>query len=318
MPLTTTNLGLATYNATTDGSALFSDFRAAIAGTGATSNMNKIDTWAGQVNGSLITLSTNKPVYSASAVYVSANYYEATNASISAYSTNMIITLRFDTTTSGTVTLNINALGTKSLVKVDESGNLINFTNNELKKNKEYSFRYNGFQWIWISGTSIDQISSNATLNNLLMTSGCGLVVDSGVQTSASKILGGSIKIDNTLRTTGCSLGLDTSALTANYLISMGSGGSLINGISASSTNFISGSGNSFINNASASNVRIDINVASPLSVAGSQISLLTSGVISGSYNQIEVDSYGRVTAGSVVPSGGGGSADAGLIFALS
>jgi hypothetical protein len=134
------------------------------------------------------------------------------------------------------------------------------------------------------------------------MISGCGVLIDSGVQTSASKVLGSSIKIDNTLRSTSGSLGIDTSALSTNHLIVKGSSGCLVDsGVSASSTNFISGSGNSIISNASASNVRMDINVVSPLSVAGSQISHANSGVSAATYtlSSVTVDSTGHITSAS-------------------
>ena len=45
------------------------------------------------VNGSLVTLDINKPLYAVSATYISANYYEATVAAITAYTTNKIIGL---------------------------------------------------------------------------------------------------------------------------------------------------------------------------------------------------------------------------------
>jgi hypothetical protein len=185
MTTNTTNLGLVTYNSTTDASALFLTFRTDQAGVSATSNMGKIDMFAGIVTGSLATLVANKPVIPVSATYVSANYYEATVASITAYTTNIVIALDLDTTSDGTITLNINALGTKSLVKIDVDGNVSNFTNSELRKNKKYLFVYDGSQWVWIAGTSGDQISISGSTNNLLNISGCGVIVDSGISASS-------------------------------------------------------------------------------------------------------------------------------------
>jgi hypothetical protein len=185
MTTNTTNLGLITYNSTTDASALFLTYRTDQAGISATSNMGKIDSWAGIVNGSLVTLNANKPVIPVSATYISANYYEATVATIAAYAINMVIALDLDTSSNGTVTLNINGLGTKSLIKIDVDGNVANFTNSELRKNKEYLFLYDGSQWVWIAGTSMDQITTGGLPNYLLVTSGCGFITESEISASS-------------------------------------------------------------------------------------------------------------------------------------
>lgn len=196
MPTDTTFLGLKIYNSTTDGSSLFSTFRADQAGVSTTSNMNLIDTFASQSSGSIVALQGRKAIVSVPALYVSANYYEANSLSeITSYSTNQVISLSLDTESDGTVTLNINSLGTKSLNKTDLNGSLVNLTGSDLKKNREYLFRYNGTAWVWINGSSADQISINGTENNLVMVSGCAVLIDSGLQTSGSKLLAGSIQL---------------------------------------------------------------------------------------------------------------------------
>jgi hypothetical protein len=205
MATPTTTLGLITYSATgTDASALFLNFRTDIAGTSPTTNMWLIDNWATNVNGSLVTLAANKPLYAVSAAYISANYYEATVAAITAYTTNMVIGLTLDITSNGTVTLNINGLGTKTLQKVDVNGNLVNLDSHELMKGRSYCFVYNGSSFVWLGATSIDQISSSGSPNCLLMTTGCGVIGDSGVRVhpSGSKIDGNYIAISTGYITT--------------------------------------------------------------------------------------------------------------------
>jgi hypothetical protein len=231
MPTPTPYLGLSTYNTTTDGSALFQTFRGDVAGTSSNSNMNKIDAFAGTTSASLVSLTARRYTAVVTALYSSANYYVATGISeISSYIVNQIISLSLDTTSSGTVTLNINSLGTKSLQKVDINGNLVNFEANELKKNHLYLFQYNGSSWVWLDENSIDQIGTIGTTNDLLMISPCGVVIDSTITTTGSRI-------------------------------------------------------------------------------AGSYIALPLTGVTSGSYNTVQVDAYGRIIAGSVVPSTGANTA---------
>jgi hypothetical protein len=208
MTTPTTTLGLITYSPTgTDASALFLDFRTNVAGTSPTTNMWLIDNWATNVNGSLVTLAANKPLYGVSATYISANYYEATVPAITAYTTNMVIGLTLDTTNNGVVTLNINGLGTKSLQKVDVNGALVNLDDNELMKGRFYCFVYNGSAFVWLGATSIDQISSSGSPKCLIMTSACGVLADSGVKVhpSGSKIDGNYIARSTGISTSsGC------------------------------------------------------------------------------------------------------------------
>lgn len=221
MPTNTTFLGLKTYNSTTDGSALFQTWRGDVAGTATSSNMMVLDTFAQNISASVVALQSFKHTTIVPAIYSSANYYIANGISqLTSYTVNQIICLSLDTTNSGTVTLNINSLGTKSLQKVNFDGNLVNFEANELKKNHLYLFKYNGGAWVWIDGLSIDQIGTIGTTNNLLMISPCGVIIDSTITTTGSRI-------------------------------------------------------------------------------AGSYIALPLTGVVSGSYNTIQVDAYGRVISGS-------------------
>jgi len=196
MPTDTTFLGMKTYNPTTDGSALFQTFRGDVAGTATSSNTNILDTFAQNISASVVALQAYKHTVVVPAVYSSSNYYVATGISgITSYTANQIINLSLDTTNSGTVTLNINSLGTKTLQKLDTSGNLVAFEASELKKNHLYLFKYNGTVWVWIDGNSIDQIGTIGTTNNLLMISPCGVVIDSTISTTGSRIAGSYIAL---------------------------------------------------------------------------------------------------------------------------
>lgn len=169
MTTSTPNLALVLYNSTTDSAEYFSNFRATIAGTSLSSNFYKIDTAYGIQASQITDLQTNRGAIPVSANYVSANYYEASGiSSISSYTTNLTIVLNLDTTSSGTVTLNINSLGTKSLMKMDSSGTPTNLTGSDLRKGKRYLFIYDGTRWLWIGATTADQINIDGSVGNFV------------------------------------------------------------------------------------------------------------------------------------------------------
>lgn len=182
MPTNTINLGLKTYNSTTDASATFVTYRSDQAGISPTSNMNLIDTWVGKANASLVNLSL-LGIHYVRGIYISSNYYEATSTDISAYTTNMFISLSLSSNNDGTVGLNINGLGTIYLKRYNIDGSLIDFENAELKKNRGYIFRYDGTYWILVSSNIADQISVSGINQHLIMISPCGVLIDSGIST---------------------------------------------------------------------------------------------------------------------------------------
>jgi len=114
MPSNTPNLNLKTYNSTTDGSATFLAYRSDQAGISPTSNMNIIDSWAGNISASLVSLLETRLLHVA-AMYISANYYEATAVQLNGYYPNAFISLTLNETNTGSVALNINSLGSKYL-----------------------------------------------------------------------------------------------------------------------------------------------------------------------------------------------------------
>jgi hypothetical protein len=169
MPTTTPHLGLALYNSTTDQAETFLNFRLAIAGNGAGSNMDLIDDWAVTVDASLADLGTFRGAIPVDANYISANTYEVGSVTaITAYTVGLGIALSVDTTTSGSATLNINSLGAKSLMKVNNAGAYVNLSGSDLKINKTYYFIYDGTRFVWIGATTGDQINIEGTSGNVV------------------------------------------------------------------------------------------------------------------------------------------------------
>jgi hypothetical protein len=80
----------------------------------------------------------------------------------------MTIIVKLDVASAGTVTLNINSLGTKSLYKINSAGTGVNISAGELMVGKNYLFRYDGTQWVWVSSNSADQVYIAGTSGNLV------------------------------------------------------------------------------------------------------------------------------------------------------
>lgn len=170
MSTTTPYLGLTLYDSSTDQSVLFATFRAVWGGTATTSNFYKIDTSASGFNTRITALETTPPPIVVPALFSSSNFYVASGiSSITAYNSGMTIILSLDTTSSGTVTLNINSLGTKSVMKVDSTGTPINLTGSDLVIGRRYLFMYDGTRWLWVSANSADQIQIVGTTGNIVV-----------------------------------------------------------------------------------------------------------------------------------------------------
>ena len=144
---TTTNLGLSIYDTASGSATTFLDFRLALAGY--TSNMTIVDNFAGAASGSITNIK-NGSLMNVNASYISSNYYEGTNSQITSYVTNMFINLKLNVTITGATTLNINGFGTKTLKKVNSSGNLVDFISSDLLANKYYLFIYNGTYFVLV------------------------------------------------------------------------------------------------------------------------------------------------------------------------
>jgi hypothetical protein len=197
MSTTTPFLGLVLYDSSTDQVVTFATFRAVWGGTATSSNFYKIDTAIAALDGRIDTLEGLKPPVRVPAGFVSSNFYQATSiADITAYTTGMTILLSVDTTSNGTVTLDINSLGTKSVMKIDSTGTAINLTGSDLVKNRQYLFMYDGTRWVWVSANSADQIQIVGTsgnvvtvgsTNNLLGTTTPSALIDTTIHAASSK-----------------------------------------------------------------------------------------------------------------------------------
>lgn len=188
MSSTTPYLGLTLYDSTTDQAVAFATFRAVWGGPATSSNFYKIDTGLFDLDARIDILESYRGAIPVPAVYISANYYEATGiTAITAYTSGMAIVLSLDTTSDGTVTLNINALGTKSVMKIDSTGAAINLTGSDLVKNRRALFVYDGTRWLWVSANSADQIQIVGTAGNLIKIGSTNNLEDSSV--SSSKVL---------------------------------------------------------------------------------------------------------------------------------
>ena len=203
MPNTTTNRGYITYDRISDTSESFLDFRDDSVGSGATSNINKIDTdmqnafdqiasvaGTGRTtqnvvqNASDIIALKNQVPQNITAIASSDNIYTATNSSITAYANNLLITATFDTQNTGSATLNVNSLGAITLTKVDVNGNVNNLSAGDLRANRPILFRYNGTVFVAVSSNSADQVNIADSGNIITATD-----VEGALQEKSNQIL---------------------------------------------------------------------------------------------------------------------------------
>lgn len=185
MPQSTPNLSLVTYDLTLDAGVYFSTFRSTLAGY-TNSALTKIDTWAGQVNADLTALKQSPSIIRVSATKDSDFVYSATVLNMPQYSLNQYINLSLDSDNVGTVSLNINALGGKSLLKFNNAGTLVNISAKDLRQGKNNLFTYNGTAWVWVNAISSDQLNIAGTSGNLVKISADNTLEDSGATFSNS------------------------------------------------------------------------------------------------------------------------------------
>jgi hypothetical protein len=180
MTTNTTYYNLKLYDNTGDKTALFETFRADQAGIGVSSNMNLIDGAMNDLQTEIDLLDAYKGAIRVSASVTTPNtVYSATVAEITALSTNLQIALSLNSTNDASPTLNISALGAKLLMKYDGSGALVSLAAKDMIANRISIFVYNGTQWIWIGGTSSDQINIPGTSGNFVSINANNNIVDS-------------------------------------------------------------------------------------------------------------------------------------------
>jgi hypothetical protein len=167
----TTNLGLTTYDTASGSAITFLSYRLSQGGN--TGNMLAIDNFAGETSASLIALKSGI-IFDINATQISTNYFEGTNSAVTGYNTNLKINLKTNATNSGSASLNINSYGTKSLMKIDNSGTIINLINGDILANKYNQFIYNGTYFIVMNGT----ISGSSTSSGSATFATSGSVTD--------------------------------------------------------------------------------------------------------------------------------------------
>lgn len=175
----TPNYNLTTYSSS-DTDVRFLDFRVAIAGSQTTSNFYKIDTALKQHDDAIASLEASPSAFTVNAVYSTDNFYTASVTNYPGYKTNQLIALSLDRNNVGTVTININGSTTKSVMKYNTSGLLVNAADNDFVKNNPVLCIYDGTQFIMLGSSSATNIRIDGAANHVVMISGQNTLVTSG------------------------------------------------------------------------------------------------------------------------------------------
>ena len=175
----TPNYNLTTYSSS-DTDVRFLDFRVAIAGSQTTSNFYKIDTALKQHTDAIASLEASPSAFTVNAVYSTDNFYTASVTNYPGYKTNQLIALSLDRNNVGTVTININSTTTKSVMKYNTSGLLVNAADNDFVKNNPVLCIYDGTQFIMLGSSSATNIRIDGAANHVVMISGQNTLVTSG------------------------------------------------------------------------------------------------------------------------------------------
>lgn len=175
----TPNYNLTTYSSS-DTDVRFLDFRVAIAGSQTTSNFYKIDTALKQHTDAIASLEASPSAFTVNAVYSTDNFYTASVTNYPGYKTNQLIALSLDRNNVGTVTININGSTTKSVMKYNTSGLLVNAADNDFVKNNPVLCIYDGTQFIMLGSSSATNIRIDGAANHVVMISGQNTLVTSG------------------------------------------------------------------------------------------------------------------------------------------
>ena len=161
----TKNLLLELYNTTTDKSVPVITWRSSVNGE-VNSAFVKIDDAFGELKEQMTKIS-------GSAIKVEAigdglgNFMATGIDKIESYKKDDVIALIPNEDCVGNSMININGLGNKALMKVDNSGALVILEKGDLKAKHEYYFRYNGSVFVWQIGTSAEQLNYLATNSTL-------------------------------------------------------------------------------------------------------------------------------------------------------
>jgi len=159
MPSTTTYYDLTLYNSTTDGSELFSSFRAKLDGIGSDSNMIIIDDALWSIQSQVLLKYNGASFVSSSEGGVNA-YTASGITSITSYSNGVGIILVQNVTNTGACTLNINSLGATNLCKIDSTGTIVNVEAGDVIANKLYYFVYYSTKWVLMTDIVPSELAS--------------------------------------------------------------------------------------------------------------------------------------------------------------
>lgn len=175
----TPNYGLFVYGAE-DTSVRFLDFRVNIAGTQSTSNFYVIDTKMKEMSDKIQILENSPSAYSVNATYSSENYYTASSLDFPGYETNQLISLSLDRNNIGTVTININSSSTVSVMKYNNSGNLVNMDDNDFTINNPILCIYDGTRFVAIGVKNANNINISGNEGEIVVVSPENKLVSSG------------------------------------------------------------------------------------------------------------------------------------------
>lgn len=223
----TPNYNLTTYSSS-DTDVRFLDFRVAVAGSQTTSNFYKIDTALKEHADAIASLEASPSAFSVNAVYSTDNFYTASVTNYPGYETNQLIALSLDRNNVGTVTININSTTTKSVMKYNTSGLLVNTADNDFVKNNPVLCIYDGTQFIMLGSSSATNIRIDGSANQVVMISGQNTLVTTGR----------GIGIANGFATLDASGKLVQSAKNSDYATTAGTANTVLDGsITTSSFN---------------------------------------------------------------------------------
>ncbi len=199
MPTNTPNLNLTTYDVATEGSVLFISAWENLIGTLSTSNMNKLDGFAGTTTATLQLLQDRPGSTHISATTADGVNYTATVSGLTSLSSGMIIYLEPDDVNTGNPYLNINSLGNKTMYKIDVDGVAIQLEPGDLIPTRKILLVYDGFSWYATGGINLSDYKISGAIDSLIAIGSSNQPVASSIVLSGGKIGAESIKFDSTL-----------------------------------------------------------------------------------------------------------------------
>lgn len=199
MPTNTPNLNLTTYDVATEGSVLFISAWENLIGTLSTSNMNKLDGFAGTTTATLQLLQDRPGSTHISATTADGVNYTATVSGLTSLSSGMIVYLEPDDVNTGNPYLNINSLGNKTMYKIDVDGVAVQLEPGDLIPTRKILLVYDGFSWYATGGVNLSDYKISGAIDSLIAIGSSNKPVASSIVLSGGKIGAESIKFDSTL-----------------------------------------------------------------------------------------------------------------------